>query len=405
MTKNKLIVCCLSLALLFGMFPIKEMAAAKKVSLSSKKITIQKGKSKTLTVKNTKKKVKWKILSGKKVISLKKKGKVAATIKGTKAGMAKVQATVGTKKLTCNVTVKDVKKTVSELSNTPAPSSPAATSAPTNAPASASPASTPASTEVPGGSHEQDVAALKALIADQRSRGATVSEDINAEGEYQWEDGRLVEIYWNAKGLTGDIDLSEFTALRIFECGFLEDYDETPNQITGLDVTKNVALEWLNCGRNQLTSLDVSKNVELVWLSCDFNQLTSLDVTNNTALQVLYCYDNQLTSLDITKNVALGELGCGGNQLSSLDVTKNVALWSLNCCYNQLTSLDVTKSVKLEWLKCYNNQLTSLDVSKNTALEGLDCSSNQLTSLDVSNNTALTSLDCDSTVTVIGYDK
>ena len=38
-----------------------EAGAAAKVSLSTKKLTIEKGKSKTLKIKNTKKKVSWKL--------------------------------------------------------------------------------------------------------------------------------------------------------------------------------------------------------------------------------------------------------------------------------------------------------------------------------------------------------
>ena len=98
--KKQMTACLLSFALLLGLIPANEVSAAKKVSLSTKKLTVTKGKSKTLKVKNTKKKVKWKILSGKKYISLKKKGKVAVSVKGKKKGTAKVQATVGKKKLT-----------------------------------------------------------------------------------------------------------------------------------------------------------------------------------------------------------------------------------------------------------------------------------------------------------------
>ena len=48
------------------------------------------------------------------------------------------------------------------------------------------------------------------------------------------------------------------------------------------------------CYSNQLTSLDVSKNIALTWLECYENQLTSLDVSKNTALKTLYCYQNQI---------------------------------------------------------------------------------------------------------------
>ena len=142
--KKQLTACLLAFALLLGMIPASEVSAAKKVSLSNKKLTVTKGKSKTLKVKNTKKKVKWKILSGKKYISLKKKGKVAVSVKGKKT--AKVQAMVGKKKLTCKVTVKNVKTS----KTTPAP------------PVTTTPSATPLANST------NDAEALKNLIAEQK---------------------------------------------------------------------------------------------------------------------------------------------------------------------------------------------------------------------------------------------
>ena len=114
-TKQKLMAYFLSFALLLGMISTVNISAAKKISLSNKKITITKGNSKTIKVKNTKKKVKWKILSGKKCITLKKKGKTTATVKGRKKGTAKIQALVEKKKLVCTVTADD--KVISEQQN------------------------------------------------------------------------------------------------------------------------------------------------------------------------------------------------------------------------------------------------------------------------------------------------
>ena len=90
----------------------------------------------------------------------------------------------------------------------------------------------------------------------------------------------------------------------------------------------------------------------------------------------LDCYGNNLTSLDMSKNVALTYLHCSTNQLTSLDVSKNVALTDFDCSTNQLTSLDVSKNVNLTELYCSTNQLTSLDVSKNVNLTGLYCTGN-----------------------------
>ena len=80
-------------------------AAKKKVTLSAKKLAVNVGQSKKLKLKNNKKKVTWSVVSGKKCVTLKSKKKTGVTVKGKKAGKAKVQAKVGKKKYTCTVTV------------------------------------------------------------------------------------------------------------------------------------------------------------------------------------------------------------------------------------------------------------------------------------------------------------
>ncbi len=110
--------------------------AAKKLKLSSKKLTVTVGASKKLSVKNTKKKVKWSVKSGKKYISLKKKKKTSVTVQGKKKGKAVILAKIGKKKLTCKVTVKkakdseDSQTTVAPTENTAVSSVPAATGTP-----------------------------------------------------------------------------------------------------------------------------------------------------------------------------------------------------------------------------------------------------------------------------------
>ena len=182
--------------------------------------------------------------------------------------------------------------------------------------------------------------------------------------------------------LTG---IQDFTALTSLYC--------YSNQLTTLDVSKNVALTSLSCNTNQLTSLDVSKNVALTYLNCNINQLTSLDVSKNVALTRLDCESNTLTTLDVSKNVALIELYCYSNKFAILDVSNNIALRYLYCNSNNIATLDVSTNVSLNYLNCSNNQITSLDVSKNVALTSLYCYTNKLTSLNLKNgkNTLLTS--------------
>ncbi len=136
----------LVLAMVLGMAPIgagTQTEAAKKPKLSTKKVTIQKGKKKKVTVKNAKKyKVSWKVKK-KKIVTFKKSGKYGVKLTAKKVGKTTLTATLkkGKKKKTlkCSVTVK--KKSVN-TSPTPSPTpkpTPTATLAPTATPTPALP--------------------------------------------------------------------------------------------------------------------------------------------------------------------------------------------------------------------------------------------------------------------------
>lgn len=103
--------------------------AAAKVTISAKKLTIQKGKSKILKIQNTNKKVSWK-LSTKKYVKIKKIGKNKVKVTAKKVGLTKITAKVGKKKYTCKVTVKKATATT-KATATPTPM---ATATPTPVP-------------------------------------------------------------------------------------------------------------------------------------------------------------------------------------------------------------------------------------------------------------------------------
>ncbi|MBU3174120.1 Ig-like domain-containing protein [Clostridium estertheticum] len=191
--------------------------------------------------------------------------------------------------------------------------------------------------------------------------------------------------------LSGD-DVSSLSGIEYFTS--LTNLNCSSNELTTLDVSKNIALASLDCSNNGLTSIDVSKNIALASLDCSNNGLTSIDVSKNIALTSLECSTNKLPTVEVSKNTALTSLNCSNNRLTALDVSKNAALTSLDCCNNGLTTLDASKNTVLTSLKCSTNKLTTLDVSKNTALTSLGCNYNRLTTLDVSKNAGLTSLDC-----------
>ena len=94
--------------------------------------------------------------------------------------------------------------------------------------------------------------------------------------------------------------------------------------LKGIELFTN--LQWLHFGSNQVTNLDISKNLELTALSCRNNQLKNLDIGNNKKIIALQCNGNQLTSLDVSKNTDLVSLRCFNNHLEDLDLSYNKKL-------------------------------------------------------------------------------
>ena len=124
--------------------------AAKKISLSPKKLEVKVGKSKKLQLKNNTKKVTWSVVSGKKCVSLKNKKKKSVTVVGKKAGKAKVQAKVGKKKYKCTVTVKAKKTDNNKTTSTNKPTEvPGETASGDDVTATGAPTDTATATETP----------------------------------------------------------------------------------------------------------------------------------------------------------------------------------------------------------------------------------------------------------------
>ena len=196
----------------------------------------------------------------------------------------------------------------------------------------------------------------------------------------------LLLLYCEKNQLTS-LDVSHNSSLQYLIC--------SGNQLTDLDVSHNPHLKQLQCANNQLTHLDVSNNPLLQWFICSGNPLLDLDVSHNPELTQLWCSNNQLTTLDLNQNNKLQDLDCGNNQLVNLDVSRMTDLNQLNCSYNQLTSLDVSH---ISDLGCSHNQLTSLDLGRHTACRFLNCSDNPLTALDISGSICLFDLNCDHTL-------
>ena len=255
-------------------------------------------------------------------------------------------------------------------------------------------------------------------IPDVNFKNALLSHtptiDTNGDGEIQVSEATAFTdtIKVGLKNISDLTGIEAFTNLIGLNCMILD-------SLTSLDVSKNVKLEYLQCGGNRLSSLDVSKNTELRSLDCSMNfsissldvshnpnltrltcayiDITSLTVTDKPNLTKLECYNcEQLANINLSNLPALEYLDCNICSLTSLDVSTFSNLTELHCVDNQLTSLDVSHNLSLESLLTTDNNLTNLDVSQNVNLEELTCGENQITNLDVSNLSNLTMLRCQS---------
>ena len=116
---------------------------------------------------------------------------------------------------------------------------------------------------------------------------------------------------------------------------------------------------------------------ETTSITCRDRSISSLKgIECFAALEYLYCSENNLTQLDVSKNIYLSCLICSENNLTQLDVSKNTELQDLDCSGNNLTQLDVSENAKLCELKCYNNNISQLDVSNKSNLRILSCDRN-----------------------------
>lgn len=163
--------------------------------------------------------------------------------------------------------------------------------------------------------------------------------------------------------------------------------------LSGKEIADVRDISCADAGISDLTGIGYFTALET--LDCRGNDLTELDVSRNMKLTYLSCYDNRLTALDVSRNPELSKLNCSANQLTALDVRNNAKLSSLSCDKNRLTELDVSGNAALAYLSCYENQLTKLELSANTKLNYLNVSDNQLTALDISAASRLRSLSAD----------
>ena len=170
----------------------------------------------------------------------------------------------------------------------------------------------------------------------------------------------------------GEIQVSE--ALQVRTLALSTPQTNVIDSLIGISSFSN--LQNLEFSNHNLTSVDLSQNIHLQYFGCYGNNLTSLDLSNNTDMISVNLANNNLTTLNLSGLHNLNFLECYQNQLTSLDLSDLDNLWMIWCNSNQITSLDVSNSTFLSSLYCQNNQLTILNLKNGTQENDLVFSNN-----------------------------
>ncbi|KQB38712.1 leucine-rich repeat domain-containing protein [Flavobacterium aquidurense] len=103
---------------------------------------------------------------------------------------------------------------------------------------------------------------------------------------------KLIDLGIDTDGLNGKITTANIAGITSL--------DLSNSNIKDLSGIENfTALTFLDCSNNQLTTLDVSKNLALETLNASTNQITTLDLSKNSKLKIVYVTNNPLISLNL----------------------------------------------------------------------------------------------------------
>lgn len=153
----------------------------------------------------------------------------------------------------------------------------------------------------------------------------------------------------------------------------------------GIDSDGIINKQVLKKDIENVTQLNVNdKNISNLTGIQDFTALVELSATNN-----------QITTIDLSKNLLLEKLFIANNNLSTLNISNNIKLKNLDVGENSLNILDVHQLIDLETLSCYKNKLTTINLISNKKLLSFIANDNQLKFLDIRENTELFWLDLD----------
>lgn len=184
------------------------------------------------------------------------------------------------------------------------------------------------------------------LDENKAKLGWSLSDNSTWSGIEFDEEGYVISIDISYKELTGVLDLSGFSKLRLINCEgnelkslILDDCISLVqtecyyNVLQTLRLKNCGNLQYLDCDGNELEELDLSTCMNLIELTCSNNRLIYLDLMLQSQLDVLFCQENRLTHIVLPETNSLSRINCEYNYLKDLSqfeaLAQNEAVWVL----------------------------------------------------------------------------
>lgn len=207
----------------------------------------------------------------------------------------------------------------------------------------------------------------------------------------------VTDLYLSFDSITDLTGIEDFTSLTSLKSYY--------NNITTVDLSKNLALKEIRFDGLKQSTLNVSSNIKLEKLSLVRTSLSSIDVTANVNLQELVISSGGyntgeegsglFTSLDLSHNPNLKIFECNGQKLPNFDFSSHPQLESISFDASRATSFDFSANIALKSLSINNSfLLENIDLSNNINLRELYISNTKIINLDLSHNPAMRLLRC-----------
>lgn len=211
-----------------------------------------------------------------------------------------------------------------------------------------------------------------------------------------------------------NLENTNLSKITLGDVASLKTVNLSNNKLETIDLSKNTRLSTIDLSNNILSEIDVSKNVELISLILNDNEIDKIDLSMNEKLQLLDLSKSEFfaeievqapvlgggtsteeeAATDSEEEVVLdGETTTEETIAKELDLSKNKALTNLNVSNFGLTKINLGDITNLEIVNLNDNEIENIDLSKNTLIKELYIANNKLTSLNLENNKELSEID------------